>query len=96
MATLKNNRDYATMKAAIESEDDFTNPGKTLWGSTVCYGSGRYNDADMPFVTDADYYIYSYATPIAWRVGDKWFVPAVRYSVTTSKHQGIIRYVTSR
>lgn len=32
--------------------------------------------------------IYSYSTPIAWRDGDTWIIPDVRYSATTSsKHQ---------
>jgi hypothetical protein len=31
---------------------------------------------------------YSYATPIAWRyVNGDWYMPPVRYSVTTSRHQ---------
>jgi len=31
---------------------------------------------------------YSYGTPIAWRyVNDDWYMPPVRYSVTTSRHQ---------
>lgn len=38
------------------------------------------------------YVVWSYGTPIAWRlpmVG--WTVPDVRYSATTSKHQRIVR-----
>lgn len=32
--------------------------------------------------------IYSYSTPIAWKDGDVWIIPDVRYSVITStKHQ---------
>ncbi len=39
-----------------------------------------------------DFVVWSYVTPIAWRLADgTWIVPAVRYSVTTSKHQGIVR-----
>lgn len=35
------------------------------------------------------YVVYSYATPIAWySTAWGWRVPPVRYSVTTSKHQG--------
>ena len=51
------------------------------------------------------YVIYSYATPIAYRrVADwnkngtanyEWIVPDVRYSVTTSKHQGKVRTAAS-
>lgn len=39
-----------------------------------------------------DYVIYSYATPIAWHVeGGGWYMPDVRYSVTTGRHQGVVR-----
>lgn len=40
--------------------------------------------------------IYSYSTPIAWYDAEfeKWFVPDVRYSVTTSKHQGYLWKLT--
>lgn len=38
--------------------------------------------------------IYSYATPIAWKDGDVWIIPAVTYSVTTSaKHMPEVRRV---
>lgn len=43
---------------------------------------------------DADtYVVYSYGTPIAWsRVGiDTLTIPNDRYSVTTSRHQSIVR-----
>lgn len=40
----------------------------------------------------ADYTVMSYATPLAWHVpGEGWTMPEVKYSVTTSKHQGRIR-----
>jgi hypothetical protein len=38
-----------------------------------------------------DFVVYSYGTPIAWHHASGWEIPAVRYSVTTSKHQGIVR-----
>ena len=39
-----------------------------------------------------DYTVYSYATPIAWHYADtdQWFVPEVRYSLTTTSHQRLI------
>lgn len=38
------------------------------------------------------YVVTSYSTPIAWwSLTHGWTVPAVRYSVTTSRHQGIVR-----
>lgn len=39
-----------------------------------------------------DYIVWSYGTPIAWHLaGRGWVIPETRYSVTTSKHQGIVR-----
>ena len=48
-----------------------------------------------------EYVIYSYDTPIAYHVRDKtladgtvpfhWVMPDVRYSVTTSHHQSVVR-----
>lgn len=39
-----------------------------------------------------DMIIYSYATPIAWHVcGFGWRVPDATYSVTTSRHQTLVR-----
>jgi hypothetical protein len=41
--------------------------------------------------------IYSYATPIAWEPeGGRWTVPDEKYSVTTSRHQGIARRALAR
>lgn len=37
------------------------------------------------------YVVWSYGTPIAWAYGTTVRVPEARYSVTTSKHQGIVR-----
>jgi hypothetical protein len=45
---------------------------------------------------DSDYVIYSYNTPIAWRVtGGTWIVPAEKYSATTSQHQSKVRTAIS-
>lgn len=57
---------------------------------------------------EIDYAIWSYGTPIAWRVTDMWLgnlgqcysshwvMPDVKYSVTTSKHQGKVRTALSQ
>lgn len=57
---------------------------------------------------EIDYVIYSYETPIAWRVSDTWYgnhgqthshrwvMPNVKYSLTTSKHQGKVRTALSQ
>lgn len=41
----------------------------------------------------ADYVLYSYQTPIAWVVAGEWTIPPVKYSVTTTNHQGTVRYI---
>lgn len=38
-----------------------------------------------------DYIVYSYGTPIAWHHAGGWSLPAIKYSVTTSKHQSLVR-----
>lgn len=43
------------------------------------------------------YVVYSYQTPIGWtKISDQddWFIPAVKYSVTTTNHQNVLRYAT--
>ena len=37
------------------------------------------------------YIIYSYGTPIAWYGTHGWHIPALKYSVSTSKHQSLVR-----
>jgi hypothetical protein len=45
---------------------------------------------------DINYVVYSYNTPIAWRLHDfSWRMPSHRYSRTTSRHQSAIRYALS-
>lgn len=40
-----------------------------------------------------EYVLYSYGTPMAWKVRDmeNWVLPGVKYSVSTSCHQGVFR-----
>lgn len=37
-----------------------------------------------------DYVIYSYHTPIAWHTPDGWVIPPVKYSISTTRHQGTL------
>lgn len=37
----------------------------------------------------ATYVVWSYDTPIAWVTDGKWVKPALKYSPTTSRHQGV-------
>lgn len=40
--------------------------------------------------------VYSYDTPIGWRVNGIWYVPNVQYSITTTKHQEHLQRVAGR
>lgn len=43
------------------------------------------------------YVVYSYATPIAWKdCFGCWYLNKEKYSVTTSRHQGIVQTVISQ
>lgn len=79
--------------------EDFTNSGGSFRGEAVngsCVWTGRLSPklaADL-IAADADYIVYSYATPIAWHGKDGWTIPDTKYSVTTSNHQNIVRMAT--
>lgn len=69
--------------------------GRTL-DSNMRPSFGRVPDEYSLDIFNARYVIYSYGTPIAWRDRrGEWTVPDVRYSVTTSKHQGKVRAALS-
>jgi len=88
-----------TAVAAIAAREDFSNAGKTFSGKnhtnhTAAY-FGQLPSNFWPALDAAldagTYVIYSYRTPIAWTTADGWVMPAVKYSATTSQHQGIVR-----
>lgn len=66
-------------------------------GPEAICGTGRLPDAYVPCCFNLDRYaddfyaVYSYTTPIAWFANGQWTVPEVHYSVTTSRHQNIVR-----
>lgn len=79
----------------IEQRKQFHIAG-SLRGTYMDTWTGRLpQDRTQGFLraTDADdfYAVYSHATPIAWYAHGVWTVPNVRYSVTTSKHQNLVR-----
>lgn len=87
----------ATLKSApslISDRREFNCNG-TLFGRTrvlpSMYGMLPKEFHEMFEIACAatDFYaVYSYRTPIAWYANGFWFTPNVRYSVTTSRHQG--------
>lgn len=88
--------------------NDFNPDGATLRGRNMRVGYlsrlGRLPD-EWRAVWHEDknaiiYAIWSYDTPIAWRTyrngKARWIMPPVKYSVTTSKHQGKVRTALSQ
>jgi hypothetical protein len=69
--------------------------GRAFTGNDYLYAQAGQLPQDLRdvFVHDRPIYVvYSYATPIAWfSPVAGWVVPSVKYSVTTSRHQGIVR-----
>lgn len=67
-------------------------------GVTSPYMAGGwlpYQLVDQFRADDPTYAVYSYETPIAWYGNRGWIVPDVRYSVTTDRHQGIVRRIVN-
>jgi hypothetical protein len=81
--------------AYIASIDPFT--ANSMSGDGPRYNGGAaWSDEVRKFYNsmreNIDYVVYSYATPIAWHTfGGQWFIPDAKYSVTTSRHQNIVR-----
>lgn len=69
-------------------------------GNATGFAVGRLPSEYWDSVKDADYVVYSYATPIAWHISydtgsavanPRWVMPNEKYSLTTTRHQAIIR-----
>src|SRR5690625_697921 len=81
----------------IERREEFETHTGSLWGA---YAGGlrtgylpaewreRLREA-QDRAGDGLYVVYSYSTPIAWWDGEQWTQPDVKYSATTSRHQGL-------
>lgn len=75
---------------------EFANHNNTLVGqcSPGYVNAGRLPTQwrDLIRGQEATYVVYSYATPIAFELSDgRRFIPDVRYSPTTSRHQALVR-----
>ncbi|MEU6351116.1 hypothetical protein ABZ896_17550 [Streptomyces sp. NPDC047072] len=86
-----------SVRRALAARQPFTTYGALRATSERNYCVGRLPDqwADR-YRADADaghivYQVYSYSTPIAWVLDDgAVVVPQVRYSLTTTRHQGLL------
>jgi hypothetical protein len=62
--------------------------------------AGRLNAEEYAKLNEAThgeewvYVVFSYGTPIAWRIdGRDWYTVSQKFTVTTSKHQNLVRRV---
>lgn len=117
---------WTVLESILADHEDFNSDSTPLRGRAVNDNhfptTGRLPDDDAIEYLDArkesrlEYVVYSYRTPIAYRMytgkaqnpvyatnGKRvgwsdylWVIPDVRYSVTTSKHQGKVRTALSQ
>lgn len=104
MHRLKVRDSWMEYRAVLESFEDFS-AGPNFYGRRVVRCGGRWLGNLAPYINSwgglydyAVYVVWSYSTPIAFAVplyGDPddlyWFVPAVRHSKTTTRHQNKVR-----
>ena len=50
--------------------------------------AAHYRDQALEGVIE--YTVLSYQTPIGWVVRNRWVIPMLRYSLTTTRHQGVL------
>ena len=81
----------------IARRREFKNSTGSLRGARIepgwvpdTLGELPYSAATVGGVNSAEYVVYSYQTPIAWWTSrNGWVRPPVKYSRTTSRHQGL-------
>lgn len=81
--------------AAIVAGESFDNSNSTLGGRSSFIGWGdvpaEHRENSEVVDTHIAYWVYSYDTPIAWVDNNGvWFMPPVRYSITTTNHQHLV------
>lgn len=95
------------LRTILENLDEFNPDSATLRGRRIenidVFTVGEMPEPYRSEMNESvvTYVVYSYRTPIAYRrIADwnrngtanyEWIVPDVRYSMTTSKHQGRVR-----
>lgn len=97
---------WSELRDLIKRGHEFHNNGKTFrgvhWDADHASLPGKgmmpeseYNTLElMHRLRGIDYVVFSYRTPIAYRLTNgTWITPAVKYSPTTSQHQGKINVV---
>lgn len=92
---LKISSSWMDYRDTLSGEPQAFNTNGRLRGVKFGWGRGRlpelYRDAFMDSIGDIEYTIYSFDTPIAWRIDGVWIIPDVKYGVATKRHQDKIR-----
>lgn len=88
---------YVARRAEFTSNSGHAENVTWTWSQLVGRLPQRWSDKYRSTVDaareagDSVYVVFSYNTPVAWFYDGVWTVPAVKYSVTTSKFQGLVR-----
>lgn len=107
MATFSSTRNRYTkvsnreVPGMVANRDRFDTNNETVRGDWEWYPSyGKLPQewrvqlaSELSGLDEAMYVVYSYSTPIAWwnPSTTQWTVPDTKYSVTTSRHQGLVQ-----
>lgn len=97
----------STLPALLARRFECKNSNGSVRGTAFVSGVGRLPAEYVEIFRAAQdagrlvYVVYSYATPIAWveetmTDGERWIIPEVKYSVTTTNHQGLARVAAAR
>lgn len=99
MATKISTRDWRAISKALANGEPFTTHGSLsgtpVTGALTNWDMGRLPREHYTRAMFADYVVWSYSTPIAFRQDGEWVVPEVRYSVTTTRQQATVRAAVS-
>ena len=84
-----------TIREALRTRTEFDANG-TMRGTTSRYSTGalpaEHKEQYLADWNDITFTVLSYATPIGWVLADGTVrIPEVRYSQTTTRHQGLVR-----
>lgn len=92
-------KSIAAIDKAVSDLEPFKLNGGSMSGwKTDTPGFGRLPESERDAFRNqkeshgVEFVIFSYATPIAWKLRNgNWFVPDVSYSTTTSGHQSAVK-----
>ena len=99
MPATKERHNLTSVHDAIRRRANFTCNNTLVglnWSDFGIGGMGRlperfHSQYQGDMMSKGFYVVKSYDTPIAWFTRGQWVIPDVKYSVTTSRHQNIVR-----